>query len=181
MVNERQSRAQRTSSAAALCSVGCSDLLGSIGVPTTVTASSEINMPVSIKPRGAECARWLPPAPSSHARLDTSRGSDSRLLSRHRGRVMVYDQPSPVAISVDKAESCRAGDRFPVAVLGKRVGPGVDCHVSVDPNPLLADDNLVGRGNGLEDLEVVTNGGRGVTERGRPRAPQHRLRIIKSN
>ena len=55
------------------------------------------------------------------------------------------------------------------------------CNVSVDPNPLLGQDNLVRWWNGLENLEVVTNGGRSVTERGRPCTPQHRLRVVEGN
>jgi hypothetical protein len=44
-------------------------------------------------------------ATSSHNELDNSQSSCSSLLGRYRGRVMVYDQPTPVAIPVDKAKS----------------------------------------------------------------------------
>ena len=43
---------------------------------------------------------------------------------------MVYDQPTPVTIPIDKAEPCRTDDRFALAILGKGVGPGVDGSVS---------------------------------------------------
>src|SRR6266540_5758983 len=94
---------------------------------------------------------------------------------------MVYDQPAPVAIPIHKAEPCGTGNRFTVAILGKRVGPGVDCNVSVYSNSLLTQDNLVRRWNALKNLEVVTNGRGGVTERGRPRAPQDHLRVVEGN
>ncbi len=79
---------------------------------------------------------------------------------------MVYDQPAPVTISVHKTEPSGTGNRFTVAILGKGVGPSVDCNVSVYPNPLLTHDNLIRGWNGLKNLEVVTHGGRAVAERG---------------
>ena len=93
--------------------------------------------------------------------------------------MVVYDQPTPVTNPVDNAESCRPDDRFAVAaILGECVGPSVDGNVPVNANPLLTQGNLVRRRNGLENVEVVTNSGRTVTERRRPRASQDRFRVI---
>jgi hypothetical protein len=63
---------------------------------------------------------------------------------------MVYDQPPPVAIPVDEAVPYWTDNRFTIAILGKRVCPGIDRHVPVDPNPLFTKYNLVRRWNGLE-------------------------------
>lgn len=90
---------------------------------------------------------------------------------RYRGRVVIHDQPAPVAIPVDKTESRRTIDELVVADLRKSVRPAVDGYVPIDANPLLAKYSLVRRRNGAEYVEVVTDGGGVVTKRGRSGAP----------
>src|SRR3989442_7680470 len=92
---------------------------------------------------------------------------------------MIHDQPASVTIPVDEAEPRRTAGRFAVAVLRKRIGPAVDGSVSIDANSLLTNDSLVRGRNGAEDVEVLTNGGRIVTKRWRPSAPQHRFRVVE--
>jgi hypothetical protein len=57
--------------------------------------------------------------------------------------VVIHDQPTPVAIAVDKAESRRATNWLAGGVTSranKGVGPGVDGKVTIDAKPLLTKD-----------------------------------------
>src|SRR5690242_14823421 len=89
---------------------------------------------------------------------------------RDRRRMMVHDQPTPASIPIDKAETSRQACGFAVPNTRKSVGPSINGRLAIDADPLLTDDALELWRHAWQTLEVVANGSRIVTERGRDRA-----------
>ena len=92
---------------------------------------------------------------------------------------MIHDQPTPVAIPINKTESRRTKDFFAIADFRESIGPGVDGDIPMDPNALFTEDGLVRWRDGAQYVEVLTNCGRVVTKRGRAGAPQYCFRLKK--
>lgn len=83
--------------------------------------------------------------------------------------MVIDNQPTPVAISVDEAEARRATNGVTGSVksrANKGVGSCVDGDVTIDPNSLLTKDALVIRWRGAQKVEVITNANRVVTKLG---------------
>ena len=88
---------------------------------------------------------------------------------------MIDNHPTPIAISVDKAERRRTSDFLAVPDLRKGIRPGVDGDVTIDANALLTEDSLVRWRDSAQDVEVLATRRGSVTKRGRPSASQRRL------
>src|SRR5512139_3034372 len=95
---------------------------------------------------------------------------------------MVHNQPTPVAIPVNKTESRGTAYRLARSVksrANKGVGSGVDGKVTIDANPLLAEHAPVMRGCATKEVKILTNAGWVVANRWRRRPPQYSLGIIE--
>lgn len=104
----------------------------------------------------------------------SARASPSRLRGRrYRWGVVIHDQPTPVAIPVNKTGSRRANDFRAIADLRESMGSGVDGDIAMDANALLTEGHLARRRDGAQNVEAFTNGGGVVAKRHRAGAPQH--------
>src|SRR5438093_2826192 len=92
--------------------------------------------------------------------------------------MMIDDLPTPLPLTVSKAES--RGDRHWLTItdIGKGVVPSVDRRIAIDPNSVLPDRNPSLRLT-RQAFEIIANSFRGVAQGRRNRAPQHRLRIVE--
>lgn len=84
---------------------------------------------------------------------------------------MIYDQPMPVAIQEDKAETRRPNDRLIVAHLRKGVSACVYRDISIDANVLVIENHFIRRRHRVEYFEIVLNRRGIVAERRRTGAP----------
>src|SRR2546425_13300071 len=91
---------------------------------------------------------------------------------------MIDDQPTPLTLTVSKAEPRRERHWLALAYIGKGVIAGVDCNVSVDPDTVLPQLDLQ-VGAGRPGHEVFPNRGRAIAQRRGYGAPKHGLGAVE--
>src|SRR2546425_4939221 len=91
---------------------------------------------------------------------------------------MIDDQPTPLTLTVSKAEPRRERHWLALAYIGKGVIAGVDCNVSVDPDTVLPQLDLQ-VGAGRPGHEVFPNRGRAIAQRRGYGAPKHGLGVVE--
>src|SRR5207245_11451116 len=93
---------------------------------------------------------------------------------------MIDDQPTPLTLTVSKAEPRRERHWLALAYIGKGVIAGVDCDVAVDPDTVLPQLDLQ-VGAGRPGHEVFPNRGRAIAHGRGYRSPNHGLGALERN